>query len=227
MDFDSKKDRSVVKWMSVAAIGATIVLLIFAIRAEQWIVPAIKEDFLASDLVNLLGTLVFVALLQERALEVFVSMSRRTVSLRMELDIAEIDEWTTKHEARRDKALETNPKADVSRIQSSINGLRKKLSEKRLELRDYRSRTMRLALSVSVAIGVLISVAGLRTLEHTVSTAGFGDSQLSAFKGADILLMGALLAGGSDGIHKLMSVLTSTLDSYKVLAKKLSGRDTN
>ena len=66
---------------------------------------------------------------------------------------------------------------------------------------------MRLAMLAGLVLGVVISALGFRVLQTLIDTKSLTDGlQLWVFDFVDIFLTVAVLAGGSDGIHKLAEV---------------------
>ncbi len=92
-------------------------------------------------------------------------------------------------------------------------------SQQLLDLAAYRSQTQRIAFTAGVVIGTGIAALGVRALGALVDPGAFASlsqahaSQASVFVAADVLLTGAVLGGGSDGIHKIVSVFTNFLDA--------------
>jgi hypothetical protein len=87
---------------------------------------------------------------------------------------------------------------------------------------DYKSRTQRIAFLAGTTIGVVIAALGIRSLELLVDPAVFSalpEAQRRLFNVADVLLTGAILGGGADGLHKLVSAFTNFVDSTAQQAK--------
>jgi len=84
------------------------------------------------------------------------------------------------------------------------------------KLLEYRSRTKELALCVSFVISIFVSLAGVRSLGTIVETVPPGNW---LFPAADIIVTGAVLAGGSDAIHQMMNVLMNFFDNAADKAK--------
>ena len=72
------------------------------------------------------------------------------------------------------------------------------------------------------AIGVIVAALGIRVLELFVDPAIFEslpEVQRKLFRTADVLLTGAVLGGGSDALHQLVSVFTNFMESAAERAK--------
>lgn len=90
------------------------------------------------------------------------------------------------------------------------------LHEAEDNLSSYKADTRRVAVVGMLALGILISAVGVRALEMLVNAdvfRGLSAAQRGAFEPLDVLVTGALLGGGSEGIHKLVKVITDFLDA--------------
>ena len=88
-------------------------------------------------------------------------------------------------------------------------------SELRLERSAYTDGTRCAALLTSVVAGVLLSTLGLRSLELLVDAdmlAALPAWQQTSFAAIDVVMTGALIAGGADGIHKVIATFTTFLE---------------
>lgn len=138
-----------------------------------------------AQLTNILLPLMLISLFLERAVEVLVSAWRQGGRDRLEL------------------ALETLMDSEED------------TTELRHQLSAYRGGTRCAALLTSMVAGVLLSALGLRSLELLVDAdmlAAFPAWQQTGLAAIDVVITGALLAGGADGIHKIISTFTTFLD---------------
>lgn len=143
---------------------------------------------------QILGTLLMLSAVLERALDVLLSISRAEDSAKLR---AAVDE--------QQRIVDEAQKQNTPVPQAMINALEDAKSVRA----QFRAKTMRLAMVGGLVAGVVVSAIGfrvLRTLIDTASLDGLGPLQNSAFDFVDIVLTGAVLAGGSDGIHKLIEV---------------------
>jgi len=149
----------------------------------------------------LLCSLMLIALLLERALEVFLTNLRAPTS------------ETLQEEVRAMRNVLRYTKLKVERTE-----LEEALKAKEAKLAGHKRDTRRYALHVGLGIGLLISIAGVRTLESILVIApaagGATWAQAGMMRALDILLTGALIAGGSDGIHKLAEAFRTTVEGY-------------
>jgi hypothetical protein len=138
------------------------------------------------DVVDLLTPLILIALFIERALEVFVTGWR---SLGKDQLSATLDD------AKRSGA---------------------RIAEAEAALDEYRRQTQRIAFLSAAAAGAAIAIVGVRVLEPLTDVqlaqelwrddpAGIG-YQGFGFRLVDIVLTAGLLAGGAEGIHRVMTL---------------------
>lgn len=132
-----------------------------------------------------LGILYVLAIFVERGLEVFIKAWRRAGRSELERELNVLEEGS---EAEK---------------------------EKRREIDRYREGTRRRALLTGLAIGVVLALAGVRTLAVM-----FDDGAASWFQGflfqfADVLVTAGLIAGGSSAVHEVMSLITGFLGVRK------------
>ncbi len=85
----------------------------------------------------------------------------------------------------------------------------------------YRMRTRSLSLWLGLFIGILVSAVGIRALHKLVaSLPAEGTVQAYVFNIVDIVLTGCLIAGGSDGIHKISELYNSFIGSTTKIAEE-------
>jgi len=175
---------------------------------------------------QLLGALVLVSLFIERFIEVFVAVWRKpnTELLGTEVNLLE----KTK--------LEQGPEYRHTGNQgSSVNEL---LEGALIRQAEYRAGTQRFALSLGLLLGIVVAASGFSFLDNLVQKPEInkinvikaaenqpqGDTgkaaeskgtRIALFDLMDVLLTGAVLAAGSDPIHKILTVFTTFLDSTK------------
>ena len=108
------------------------------------------------------------------------------------------------------------PLPDAQQAQSQVDTLRARLVDEENAIRRYKGETSRRAFLVGITAGILVAVVGVRVL-HPLMDADFELDGLQglAFDSLDIFITGGLLGGGSDGIHKAVSVITDFLDATR------------
>ena len=165
--------------------------------------PIALKNIDQSQIITLLGSLFVIALFLERALEVFVATSRSPGAMKLDYKIA------IKEQAL--KALIDSGKSKDSKVIVEENN---ELSLLRQQRESYRLETKKTTLWAGLMFGVLISAVGIRTLSTLVNDiASLSTSQQSFFNIVDVFITGGLLAGGSDGIHKLAKVYSNYMDN--------------
>lgn len=148
------------------------------------------------DALAVLGRLVLIALFVERGMEVLVELWRGAETNRK------------KHEVDRiEKAIEGA--SNDPQEESELEGEREAASE---DLHHWKAVTTRIALWSGFLFGLLISIAGVRALDSLFSTP-VDATQVVFFKGVDILLTAALISGGSEGIHRVMTVYKTFMEA--------------
>ena len=86
---------------------------------------------------------------------------------------------------------------------------------KRRALNEYRAGTRRRALLTGLSIGIVISLAGVRTLAVIFAEPPSAGFQEFLFQFSDVLVTGGLVAGGSAAVHEMMSLITRFLGFRK------------
>jgi hypothetical protein len=175
--------------------GVVVVLVVIVIVLYPPDLVSFSDSNIA-DYMNLLAPLVLISLFIERALEVFLTVWRGPGSSKKELAL---------------KQSKSQPNMQLDSVH-----------DKEDDLLDHKNHTQRLAFMASVILGVIISAMGIRALELFVDADAFAelhDFQRVLFQIVDVLITGALLGGGADGIHKIVSAFTTFMDKTKTKAE--------
>jgi hypothetical protein len=190
----------------VVLVAVVILVLLLPVWSTPVSLPLDKSDI--GDMFGVLVALLLIALFQERAIEIFIVA------------------WHGQDEARLASELESADEK-MALIDSGRSGLR--AAEKTKALRDLaqdteaakqkqvelKSQTRRKAVWANVLLSLLISAAGVRVLCNMVA---FQDlSELHGLQGAlfrvvDVALTAGIIAGGSEGIHKIMRACKQAMD---------------
>ena len=93
------------------------------------------------------------------------------------------------------------------------------------KIRSHKVQTLRFAFMCAVGLSFFVAIVGVRTLEHLtdielaaqlwqeqLDTRGW---QVFGFRIADIIFTTGLLAGGADGIHKVLSLFLDFVDQSR------------
>ncbi len=94
-------------------------------------------------------------------------------------------------------------------------------------LLPFKARTRKVAVWIGLAVGLFTSAVGYRFLTQLVDLTPiynppthFVSGQFGWFVAADVLLTGAVLAGGSKAVHQIFAVYESFMQSTQKLADK-------
>jgi|SRR5215813_3518083 len=142
-------------------------------------------ELLKENVIGLLTGLIVIALFIERAVEVIVSPWRGPRSQMM----------TKKIKYEKDK-LEKGSVPELSEMES--------------ELLRHKAVTKRIASVIALALGMTISASGVRGMKSLMGLEM--EACTPFFSALDVLLTGALLGGGADGLHRIVVVFTSIMD---------------
>ena len=169
-----------------------VCLVIFRVRWD-WAPLVIGKNI--SDVASLLAPLAFCAAVVERAVEIIISPWRDTGATHLQNEITAI-------QARPADATKA---ADLKVATDKLNA--------------YRGETQKLAFLVSVLLSFLVAMAGIRAIGPFLDADKFNALKTSVpgqwlfFLTVDVVLSAALLAGGADGIHTIVTSVTDFLNN--------------
>jgi len=174
-----------------------LIIVAFAVFASIRLEALNIKPAAEQDLWRLLGILFLLALLVERALEVFMTALRAPKAENLQ---AKVDALATKP---GDK--ETMPLLNTEDLKDPRN-----------KLLAYKQDTRHLALFLGLAAGVAISALGFRFIESLLDISKLDENsfQFYGLRFMDIFITGGLIAGGSDGVHKLTEAYSSFTETY-------------
>lgn len=186
-----------------------IILLTLVLSFPFWLTPSYirTSDDIFTNIGTIIGSLFIVALLLERFLDVFLTTWRAPKSEKLTLDIKKLE-----FDILNVKSGLTNDLSDTKKLSDLVD----ELNKLKHAVMDHKSETRIIALWSGLILGVVISAIGFRVLNSLVDQemlSSAGKTQLLAFNFFDVFLTGGLLAGGSDGLHKLMEVYRSFTES--------------
>lgn len=180
---------------------------------------------------TLLLTLILVALVIERAVEVYVSKRYDPEKLRLRRPLTRVEAKLVKAEkalAEERERRQGSSRQPTEEDQGYMNQLVQDVHDTHaavdeadeaawLPLSKLRASKVRSASALSVVAGALASVSGIRVLGQFVpmeegkiigALAELG-LQLHIFRITDAILTALVLAGGADGIHKMFTRFSS------------------
>jgi len=178
-----------------------IVFILIGVIASWWLAPGVIHfrQFSAAYFVQQLTPLMLVALFIERGLEVFLTAWRGGKAADLARNVEKTQELVAKNQA---------PITDAHAAEDGLT--------------QYKSETQQIALPAALFLGIVICAFGIRGLGPFVDADAFNnlhDVQKKLFTAMDVLLTGALVGGGSDFVHKFISVFTNFMDSTAAKAK--------
>jgi hypothetical protein len=149
------------------------------------------------------------AVLAERALEIFVGTWRSPGATHLDLAVR-----TCERNVARLHALAQPDERALIDATAALEGAERQQLE-------YRCVTRQVTLWTGLALGLLASGVGLRALETLVDPAlsVWSAQQSAAFRLVDVLLTGGVIAGGSEGIHRLATVFENFMATAATRAK--------
>ncbi len=180
-------------------------------------------------------TLAFLALLIERAVEVYLNnaygkkelevsrtlrVAQREVSIisaALDQELARTMPTLTGDEANR---FSEQKVSEVARIRQLLFEAKKnKMAAETETLETRENLTIEKAASAATAatvLGAAISLVGVTTLSEVVSidTTTVSSIQQKLFMAVDVSITALILAGGSDGIHQIIKRFTSIKDDF-------------
>jgi len=138
-----------------------------------------------SDLSGIINTLLIVSLAIQSVIEIVVSNIQAP----------------KKEEKKEEKNLiQSKTTDDLSNLSiEEINKLNK-------DIKKISLQTRKISYSISLLLGLLISISGIRIIQPLTSELELSKFQISLFHFLDIFLTGALISGGTEGIHSVTKV---------------------
>ncbi|MBG1271158.1 hypothetical protein [Nostoc sp. WHI] len=227
-----------------------IIISFLVVTLSTWLSskPFILKPFGLNDIIQLLTLPLFISLLLERSLEVFITTWRDPFVEQLDISIQQqkalISEKIRLMEVQQKQnqvaSLESNqvsglPPEGMSLEQQIIQNFTQNqteslktfkpeiddLNEKERQRTAYKSDTRTIALWTSLLFGLLISAIGIRSIEPLIVIDFNNPIQVVIFRCLDALLTGGLIAGGSEGIHKLIQVF---IDFMEVTSKQIKNQ---
>lgn len=195
--------------LSFAAVGAVVAF----IWAGGLPAQAISE-VAAGTVGTILTSLMFVALLIERAVEVFISPTSGVAKDALKTEQTKLADTIKLQQVALE--LARNPGAglipDEAAVKVAAEALARSVTrDKEIAelIRIADRQTQKVALSFSIPISFIAALAGLRTIGSFVpGLAAVNNADVTVqqqlLTALDVVLTAGLLAGGADGIHKIL-----------------------
>ena len=179
-----------------------IVFLLLGVVVSWWLTPGVIHfrQFSAADFVQQLTPLALVALFIERGLEVFLTTWRGGKAQELARDVKKAQELVARNQANL---------TDQHAAEDALT--------------QYKSATQQIALPAALILGILVCGFGVRGIGPFLDTNAFSNLrsiQQKLFTTMDVLLTGLLVSGGSDFVHKFISIFTNFMDATAEKAKQ-------
>jgi len=184
-------------------------LMLVSIAVIAWFTKPTALAFgqnILKDLTSMLGYLMLMSLFVERTIEVFLSAWRSAGADQLDREITETGKRIVESSA-------------TSLDNGDLPQLKKELRSLDMKRTEYRADSRYISQWLGLGIGVLVALVGVRTLGNIVVVSGASELQVGIFVIVDIVLTGAVLAGGSEAINKIMKVYNSFMISTAEKAK--------
>ena len=182
-------------------------LLLVVVSAIAWDIGPVTLPFkpeIQKTFPTMVGYLLLISLFVERAIEVFLSALRSGGADHLDRKLA-----NTKEQIAEQVAAMEGDVADKGEIARELKTARidlKKLEKERIQ---YRANSRFISQWMGLGFGIFVSMVGIRVLGNLVDESKLVGDQAAIFLLVDIILSGAVLAGGSEAINKLMKVYNS------------------
>lgn len=219
-----------------------IIISFLVVTFSTWLSsqPFTFRPFGLNDIIQTLTLPLFISLLVERSLEVFITTWRSPFIESLDIEIQRqkvlIDEKLNLAKEQNQQSNIANLKSNQASIlppegmsleqqiiQNFIQSQEEVLLIVKPELDDlnakerqraaYKADTRTIALWTSLLFGLLISAIGIRSIEPLVIIDLNNQIQVIIFRSLDALLTGGLIAGGSEGIHKIIQVFINFMEA--------------
>ncbi|MEA5602322.1 hypothetical protein [Nostoc sp. UHCC 0252] len=229
------------KLSSESPLFIVLILISFlVVTVSTWLSskPFVLKPFGVNDIIQLLTLLLLISLLLERSLEVFITTWRSSfveqLDIKIQQEKALLSEKIRLMEVQQQQfpSLESTqisglPPEGMSLEQQIIQNFTQNqqeslkifqpqidaLNQKERQKAAYKSDTRIIALWTSLLFGLLMSAIGIRSIEPLVIVDFDNSIQIIIFRCLDALLTGGLIAGGSEGIHKLIKVFIDFMEA--------------
>ncbi|MFN6562929.1 MAG: hypothetical protein RMY28_024490 [Nostoc sp. ChiSLP01] len=218
-----------------------IIISFLVVTFSTWLSsqPFTFRPFGLSDIIQQLTLPLFISLLLERSLEVFITtwrspfieeldieIQRQKIIVDEKLKLAKQNQQSNITDFKSNRSSILPPEGmslEQQIIQNFIQSQEEVLLVAKPELDDlntkerqraaYKADTRTIALWTSLLVGLLISAIGVRSIEPLVIIDSNNQIQLVIFRSLDALLTGGLIAGGSEGIHKIIQVFINFMEA--------------
>lgn len=189
-------------------------------------VPLVFMPDTTSLAINVLTSLLVITTIMERAVEVFIGSTRairRKLSTR---HLEALDAMIAEREATVQGLISSGNAGAAQEMEESLAALKDRRNRVDHRLTSYRTGTRIRALSFSLLFGTLIALAGVRVISPLLDVpyAALSNIQWAALQIVDIAGTAGLIAGGTSGIHRIISNLGARMEPDTVSELETSTR---
>ena len=224
--------------------GSLLILLLIISSAILFPNSITFRPFGVNEVTQLLTLLALISLFLERALEVFINTWRgpeeerlnneiqsneRVIADKIRLRQAKIDQpqaiATAKRTAVDGGSKPVAAQVSIEAMLTNTDELTEELHQELENLKEfqnersrYKSQTRKLALWTALFVGLVVSGVGVRSLDTLVQPVQgslYSGIQTVMLRCLDVILTGGLIAGGSDGIHKVTQLFTTFFEENR------------
>jgi hypothetical protein len=179
-------------------LGLIVIGFTFFAFWQEWDGVTLSLKF--TDLVTKMSPLILASTFIERAVEILISPWRDTQAAKLAGAVTAI----------KNRVVDANDPA-VQQQQLAKNAA--DLQAANAALDEYRGETQRYAFTVGLVLSFCAAAVGVRALFPFLDGGAFPKTvsmmQQAYFRNYDVLITTALLAGGADGMHAIISSITS------------------
>jgi hypothetical protein len=154
------------------------------------------SDAALANVGNVLASLMLVALFVERAVEVIMTVWRAEIAQR--------------HEARLTRAQQ---------VAGANAALDPEVAAAEITLWRYKAQSRRIAFALTLTLGFFLAQLGIRAIQQFLAggvlPANLSPDQAATFRNVDMIITAAMIAGGAEGTHRIVSAFTAFADATK------------
>lgn len=188
-------------WKLVLLILFLFVPCIVTVLSPQGIVKF--DTFELNKFLQLLIYLFLIALFIEQALEIIVNILRDPSKDKLEKEKKKFKDEIDELKNETSITEKTAEKSGINIHEPKVQCKKLEFDKKDEELKLYKNETRQMTLVLGLYFGLIISALGIRVL-GTITSVDYNNWDVHIFNLLDILLTGSVIAGGSQGIHKMI-----------------------
>lgn len=180
-------------------LGLALIVIGFSFFAfwQEWDGVTLSLKF--TDLVTKMSPLILASTFIERAVEILISPWRDTQAAKLAGAVTAI----------KNRVVDASDPTAVQQLSKNTADLQAASAA----LDEYRGETQRYAFTVGLVLSFCAAAVGVRALFPFLDGGAFPKTvsvmQQAYFRNYDVLITTALLAGGADGMHAIISSITS------------------